>query len=65
MFRGMRRHKQQLTNEEALEVLKRGKTGILAVNGDAGYPYTVPINYVFADGRYFSTALKPAIKSTR
>lgn len=50
VFRKMRRFKQQLTDDQVVEVLKRGKTGILAVIGDGGYPYTVPINYVYADG---------------
>ena len=53
MFRKMRRFKQQLTDEQAREVLTRGKTGILAVMGDEGYPYTVPINYVYADGKIY------------
>ena len=53
MFRKMRRFKQQLTDDEVREVLERGKTGILAVIGDEGYPYTVPINYVYADGRIY------------
>ena len=35
----------------------RGSTGVLAVNGDGGYPYTVPLNYVYKDGRiYFHCA---------
>ena len=58
MFRKMRRNKQQLTDDETRAVLERGKTGILAVIGDEGYPYTVPINYVFADGAiYMHSAL--------
>ncbi len=59
MFRKMRRYKQQMTDEEARGVLERGKTGIMAVNGDDGYPYTVPINYVYADGKiYMHSALE-------
>ena len=58
MFRKMRRYKQQLADEEAIAVLERGKTGVLALIGDEGYPYTVPINYVYADGRvYMHSAL--------
>ena len=58
MFRKMRRFKQQLTDEEALVVLERGKTGIMSVIGDDGYPYTVPMNYVYADGKiYMHSAL--------
>lgn len=58
MFRKMRRYKQQLADEEAIAVLERGKTGVLAVIGDEGYPYTVPINYVYTDGKvYMHSAL--------
>lgn len=53
VFRKMRRFKQQLTDDQIAEVLERSKTGILAVIGDGGYPYTVPINYVYADGRIY------------
>lgn len=44
MFRKMRRFKQQLSNDEALEILRNCKSGVLAVSGDGGYPYTVPLN---------------------
>lgn len=51
MFRKMRRFRQQLPDEEAIKILENGKTGVLAVNGDDGYPYTVPINYLYRDGK--------------
>ncbi len=52
MFRPMRRSKQQLPHEEALAILQEGSTGILALSGDDGYPYLVPLNYLYvvADG---------------
>ena len=53
MFREMRRSKQQLTDGESHAILERGKTGVLAVNGDGGYPYAVPVNYVFSDGKIY------------
>lgn len=57
MFREMRRKNQQLSNEEATEILMSGETGVLGVNGDDGYPYTVPLNYVFCDNKlYFHCA---------
>lgn len=57
MFREMRRKAQQLTNEEMNEVLSSCHTGILAVIGDDGFPYTVPLNYVFQNGKlYFHCA---------
>ena len=62
MFRQMRRFKQQLPQEEAVEILKRGKTGILAVNGDDGYPYPVPVNYVYANGKIYFHGAKAGHK---
>lgn len=51
MFRGMRRKKQELSHNECIEVLERGTSGVLAVLGDDGYPYTVPLSYVLDNGR--------------
>ena len=57
MFRQMRRKKQQLSQEEALRILHRGTSGVLALSGDEGYPYTVPMSYVYDDGKiYFHCA---------
>jgi len=53
MFRKMRRFKQQLSNDEALEILKNCKSGVLAVSGDDGYPYTVPLNFVYKNGKIY------------
>lgn len=57
MFRKMRRYTQQLPDNEAVEILEKGSSGTLAVLGDEGYPYAVPISYVYADGKlYFHCA---------
>ena len=57
-FRPMRRNRQQLSEEESIELLKKGTAGTLALLGDNGYPYAVPISYVYADGKlYFHSAL--------
>ncbi len=57
MFREMRRRKQQISTEECVEILKSGKRGVLAVHGEDGYPYTIPMDYVYEDGRvYFHCA---------
>ena len=53
MFRDMRRKKQQLSDEECQAVLERGTSGVLAVIGDEGYPYTVPMSYVFAQDKIY------------
>ncbi|NLP35084.1 MAG: pyridoxamine 5'-phosphate oxidase family protein [Clostridiales bacterium] len=57
MFREMRRFKQLLSKEETIEILNKCSSGVLGVNGDDGYPYTVPLSYVFRDGKlYFHCA---------
>ena len=47
MFRDMRRFKQQLSEEEIDSILNKHTSGVLAVIGDEGYPYTIPISYTF------------------
>ena len=49
-FRPMRRHRQQLSREECERILDRCISGVLALTGDGGYPYAVPLSYVYADG---------------
>ena len=57
MFRPMRRNKQALSPAQCEAVLARGSSGVLAVSGDDGYPYAVPLSYVYAGGRlYFHCA---------
>lgn len=57
MFREMRRKKQALRAEECAAVLERGTSGVLALSGDGGYPYAVPLSYVFdGDRLYFHCA---------
>ena len=57
MFREMRRKNQQMNNEEGIAVLKRATSGVLAVSGDDGYPYAVPLSYVYNEGKlYFHCA---------
>ena len=54
----MRRKRQQLSEEESIEILRKSTSGTLALLGDNGYPYAVPISYVYADGKlYFHSAL--------
>jgi len=57
MFREMRRNKQILSKETAYKILCAGEFGVLALAGDDGYPYSVPINYaVEGDKIYFHSA---------
>jgi len=58
VFRPMRRARQQLSEEAALDILQKGTSGTLALLGDDDYPYAVPISYVYADGKiYFHSAM--------
>ena len=50
MFRELRRGRQALPEAESLAILERGSHGVLAVLGDGGYPYAVPLNYVYEGG---------------
>ena len=53
MFREMRRAKCALNNETAEKILREGIFGVLALSGDDGYNYAVPLNYAFADNKIF------------
>lgn len=47
MFRELRRAKRELPKEKCLEILQKGDYGVLSTISDNGYPYGVPINYVY------------------
>ena len=53
MFREMRRFKQQLSEDEIEFILNKHTSGVLAVNGDDGYPYTIPISYTYDNQQLF------------
>lgn len=68
-FRKMRRIRQQLSQDECESILTSAYRGFLSVNGDMGYPYTIPMNFVYDNGHiYFHSALKghriDAVKSS-
>ena len=52
-FRPIRRFGQAATEEECLSILQSAPRGILSVIGENGYPYGLPINYAFLDGKIF------------
>ncbi len=47
MFRELTRKTKQISNEECLQLLCNEKRGILCVNGDEGYPYSMPMNHFY------------------
>ena len=53
MERKMHKIKRQMTDEAAKAAFVQGHHGTLSVNGDDGYPYAVPVNYVYVDGKIY------------
>lgn len=47
MFRPIRRKKKDIGEEAARQLLRQARRGVLAVHGDQGYPYAIPINYFY------------------
>ena len=55
MFRKMARIREQIPNEECIEILKTQLRGVLSVRGDDDYPYGIPINHYYCeeDGKLY------------
>lgn len=58
-FRKMRRHGQQVSQEECRQVLRTEGRCVLSVLGEGGYPYGIPLDFYFDEVRgkvYFHSA---------
>ena len=55
MFRKMARIREQIPNEECIEILKTQLRGVLSVLGEDDYPYGIPINHYYCeeDGKLY------------
>ncbi len=62
MFREIRRKKQMLSNDECIEILNKGTSGVLALLGDNNYPYTVPISYIYCNSKLYFHGAKSGHK---
>lgn len=62
MFREMRRKRQMLSREESDAILREGTSGVLALSGDGGYPYAVPLSYLYDGERIFFHCAKSGHK---
>lgn len=61
MFRKVRKIKNEIPLEEAKVLLRNNRRAAFSVNGDDGYPYTIPINFYYDEGEnriYFHSAKK-------
>ena len=47
MFRPIRKKKNEIDVNAAQALLQNSRRGVLAVNGDDGYPYAIPVNYFY------------------
>lgn len=47
MFRSIRKKKNEISIDEAKKLLTEARRGVLAINGDEGYPYAIPVNYYY------------------
>ncbi len=57
MFREMRRNDKKISEEAAIAILEKGIYGVLSTVGADGYPYGIPVNYLYKKGRiYFHCA---------
>jgi len=55
----MRRADRQLEQNETIKILQKNKYGVLSTIGPDGFPYGVPITYIYEDGKiYFHSALE-------
>lgn len=50
MFRAMKKRQQELSEQDCIKILNQATSGVLAVDGDDGYPYAVPLSFMYDDG---------------
>lgn len=59
MFREMRRVAKEGDRDVAVEMMEKATNGVLAVHGDNGYPFAVPVSFAFKDNKIiFHSALE-------
>ena len=49
MFREIRRKDNEINSEETKTLLKTQRRGVLCLIGDNGYPYGIPVNYLYSE----------------
>ena len=51
-----------MSNEECEQILRDATSGVLALQGDDGYPYAVPVSHVYEDGKIYFHGAKTGHK---
>lgn len=49
MFRKIKKIKNEIDKDAVDSLLHSCRRGVLSLNGDDGYPYSIPINYYYDD----------------
>ena len=49
MFRNMRRFKQQISDEQCIQILKEQPRGVRSMLGDDDYPYGIPLDHWYCE----------------
>ena len=62
MERDMFKKEREVSLEETERLLELGHHGTLSVNGDDGYPYGVPVNYVYLNKAIYIHSAKYGYK---
>jgi len=61
-FRPLRRIRQAAGEDECKSLLANAPRGILSVHGENGYPYGIPVNYIFIDDKIYIHGAKEGHK---
>lgn len=59
----MRRAKQELSEEECIDILINQPRGVLALLGDYDYPYALPMSHAYVDGKIYFHGAKTGHKN--
>lgn len=62
MFPELSKKDRALSREEAIKILTETEDGTLALIGDNGYPYSVPMSFAYADGKIYLHGLNKGYK---
>lgn len=52
-FKEMRKKEREIGDQEIAEILEKGEYGVLATIGTNGYPYSVPLSYVYKNNSIY------------
>lgn len=62
MFPELSKKNRALSREEAIRILTETRDGTLALIGENGYPYSVPMSYAYLDGKIYLHGLNKGYK---